>query len=100
MTAVTEGKSCVQFPQPSETLSYQPFYGKFATTGQAQGPAEFQPESERPAKKSPSHRGGGGPRNGGGGPAAPGTGATPLQAPSPPPASPPGGGRTGGAPPG
>jgi penicillin-binding protein 1A len=100
MTAVTEGKPCVQFPQPSETLSYQPFYGKFATTGQAQAPAEFEPESEPPAKKTPKHRGGGGGRNGGGATTEPGTGTPPVQAPGPPPASPPVGGRTGGAPPG
>ncbi len=36
MGAVTEGKPCVEFPQPKETISYQPFYGKYASTGQAQ----------------------------------------------------------------
>jgi membrane peptidoglycan carboxypeptidase len=35
MAAVTEGKSCASFPPPSEPISYQPFFGKFATTGRA-----------------------------------------------------------------
>ena len=33
MSAVTEGKPCVEFAQPKESISYQPFFGKFATTG-------------------------------------------------------------------
>ena len=33
MAAVTEGQSCTQFPPPTEPISYQPFFGKFATTG-------------------------------------------------------------------
>ena len=33
MAAVTEGQPCVAFPQPKESLSYAPFFGKFATTG-------------------------------------------------------------------
>jgi len=33
MAAVTEGQSCTQFPTPTEPISYQPFFGKFATTG-------------------------------------------------------------------
>ena len=28
MAAVTEGKPCVPFPQPKESISYQPFFGK------------------------------------------------------------------------
>jgi penicillin-binding protein 1A len=35
MSAVTEGKRCVEFPGPTEPLSYQPFFGKFASTGLA-----------------------------------------------------------------
>jgi penicillin-binding protein 1A len=34
MAAVTEGDPCAQFPTPTESISYQPFFGKFATTGQ------------------------------------------------------------------
>jgi penicillin-binding protein 1A len=33
MSAVTEGEPCVEFPQPTEPLSYQPFFGHYATTG-------------------------------------------------------------------
>ncbi|MGA9875883.1 MAG: penicillin-binding transpeptidase domain-containing protein, partial [Solirubrobacteraceae bacterium] len=35
MAAATEGKPCVEFPSPTEPLSYQPFFGKYATTGAA-----------------------------------------------------------------
>jgi penicillin-binding protein 1A len=35
MAAVTEGQPCVQFPAPTEPISYQPFFGKYATTGEA-----------------------------------------------------------------
>jgi penicillin-binding protein 1A len=34
MAAVTEGQPCTQFPEPTEPISYQPFYGKYATTGE------------------------------------------------------------------
>ena len=38
MSAVTEGQPCQEFPPPKESISYQPFYGKYATTGrQANG---------------------------------------------------------------
>jgi penicillin-binding protein 1A len=33
MAAVTEGQPCTEFPAPTEPISYQPFFGKFATTG-------------------------------------------------------------------
>jgi penicillin-binding protein 1A len=35
MAAVTEGETCAQFPAPKEAISYQPFFGKFATTGRS-----------------------------------------------------------------
>jgi|HubBroStandDraft_2_1064218.scaffolds.fasta_scaffold02131_2 penicillin-binding protein 1A len=35
MTAVTEGQPCAPFPEPKEPISYRPFYGKYATTGEA-----------------------------------------------------------------
>jgi penicillin-binding protein 1A len=35
MAAVTEGQSCVPFPSATEPISYQPFFGKFASTGQS-----------------------------------------------------------------
>ena len=37
MAAVEEGKTCVPFTAAKEPISYQPFYGKFANTGQSQG---------------------------------------------------------------
>jgi penicillin-binding protein 1A len=36
MSSVLEGKPCVPFPAAHESISYQPFYGKFATTGQTE----------------------------------------------------------------
>ncbi|HEX3518713.1 MAG TPA: transglycosylase domain-containing protein [Solirubrobacteraceae bacterium] len=51
MSRVTEGKPCVEFPQPKEAISYQPFYGKYASTGQAQATQEGESESATPTKK-------------------------------------------------
>ena len=34
MSAITEGQPCASFPQPRESLTYAPFFGKFTTTGQ------------------------------------------------------------------
>ncbi len=39
MAAVTEGQSCVEFPQPTEPLVYKPFFGKYATMGQSAVPS-------------------------------------------------------------
>src|SRR5271157_936603 len=33
MSSVLEGKRCVPFPPAKESISYRPFYGKFASTG-------------------------------------------------------------------
>jgi penicillin-binding protein 1A len=62
MAAVTEGQPCVQFPEPKESISYQPFFGHFATTGRASGGGE-QPVGEqqfehtKPKAKQPTqHR--------------------------------------------
>jgi penicillin-binding protein 1A len=44
MAAVTEGKPCVEFPSPTEPLSYQPFFGKYATTGAASVKTPFEDE--------------------------------------------------------
>ena len=38
MAAVTEGKPCVEFPQPTEPLVYRPFFGKYATMDQSGAP--------------------------------------------------------------
>jgi penicillin-binding protein 1A len=73
MAAVTEGKPCVPFPQPQESLSYQPFFGNFATTGKS-SESQLGDSNEGPRKsKSPrsARRGGygdsGAPRSGGSG---------------------------------
>ncbi len=115
------GSNCVPFPQPTEPLSYQPFFGKYATTGQS---AVRSPEGEASpapsaAKRKPgrgqrgSTPGGGGlpspagePRGGGQGrsaPAEPGAGGGGNGAAREPrgAANGAGGGKTGGtAPPG
>ncbi len=112
MSAVTEGKPCVPFAPAKESISYEPFYGKFASTGYVEAAAGA--EVSTPKKKKPSSGGngehGGGPGSGretgaehdtgdgGGGkevPTAPGRGVIGPSRPSP------GGGatvrRTGGA---
>jgi penicillin-binding protein 1A len=92
MGAVTEGKPCVPFAQPQESISFQPFYGKFAATGQSQAASEAEQEGGK--KKRPRGAGGAGR-------AAPGTGKPPTKAPgSPPPSELPAAGKTGGAAPG
>jgi membrane carboxypeptidase/penicillin-binding protein len=53
MSAVTEGQPCSEFPPPTEPLSYQPFYGKYASTGQAQSNQEGEAEAKAPKKKAP-----------------------------------------------
>jgi penicillin-binding protein 1A len=71
MSAVTEGKPCVPFPVAKESVSYKPFYGKFATTGFAsQGHEEGElnapkkhPPKSRPHESAPESVPGG---NGGG----------------------------------
>jgi penicillin-binding protein 1A len=54
MAAVTEGETCAQFPSPNEQISYQPFFGKFATTGQSS--SEESSEITKPEKKSDAHK--------------------------------------------
>ncbi len=51
MSDVTENQPCVEFPSSKEAISYQPFYGHFATTGETQP----TPRSEGPAV--PTHKG-------------------------------------------
>jgi penicillin-binding protein 1A len=53
MAAVTEGEPCAQFPSPTEPISYQPFFGKFATTGQSSSESSEGKESE---KKKSAHK--------------------------------------------
>jgi hypothetical protein len=94
MSSVTEGKPCAAFRAPSESSSYKPFYGNYATTGRGEsgqsGEArEFQ-GSEPRAQGNPlrgsgrAHR-----KREGAGPPAPG-GEPPAEAPevTPPAAAP------------
>ncbi len=60
MAAVTEGEPCSEFPQPKETLSYQPFYGKYASTGLAQSSHESEAESKEAKPKPKPGKGHGG----------------------------------------
>jgi penicillin-binding protein 1A len=42
MAAVTEGEACAEFPSPTEPISYQPFFGKFASTGRSSTGESFE----------------------------------------------------------
>jgi membrane carboxypeptidase/penicillin-binding protein len=95
MAPVTEGQPCVPFAEPKETLTTQPFFGKYASTGEAAEEAK----KEHKGKKNP-HRGGNSEKGGTGGNRA----APPTEGPSPPPQgktptgpASPGTGNTGGA---
>jgi membrane carboxypeptidase/penicillin-binding protein len=111
MAAVTEGQSCTEFPQPKEAISYQPFYGKFASTGQSQATQETE-KAERKAKKShkpgakskEGNEPGGSQGNGNSTPGEPPThtppGKIPAETPAPPAANEPAIKKTGGASPG
>jgi penicillin-binding protein 1A len=118
MAAVTEGQKCSEFPPATEPLSYQPFFGKYASTGESskssESSEEFGAQEEKHGEKEkPRHAGrpgqgnggGGGNGNGGGGgggaPNQPPAQPTPeTPAPSEPTSPAPGGGATGGATPG
>ena len=54
MAGVTEGQSCTQFPEPKESISYQPFFGRFATTGRTSGGGE--PSSGEPLENDKSQK--------------------------------------------
>ncbi len=100
MAGVTEGQSCAPFAPSKEAISYQPFFGKFATTGETHvAPlSEPGPSNEHPALTTPRH-GGGSPRR-----HEPGAGTPPIRVPRaripPPVAEEPAVRRTGGAAPG
>jgi penicillin-binding protein 1A len=111
MAAVTEGQSCTEFPQPKEAISYKPFYGKFASTGQSVATQESEKEAKakkkahKPGSKSKEgHETGGAQGNGNGTPSEPPAhtppAKTPTETPSPPAAKEPGIKKTGGASPG
>jgi penicillin-binding protein 1A len=116
MAAVTEKEKCVEFPPATEPISYQPFFGKFASTGQSSQAGEENENGEEPPGKNgkkgnekthhsaqPGQGGGGtggGGTSGGGntGAAAPAPNTNVPSEPTAP--APGGGGATGGAPPG
>jgi penicillin-binding protein 1A len=99
MSAVTAGKPCAPLNESSAGISYQPFFGKYATTGQSRSGEEGN-GSELGGVKKPQRSGGAHRKGNGGRPAAtlevhrappPPTPAAPRpSAPSPP-------GKTGGA---
>jgi penicillin-binding protein 1A len=84
MSAVTEGKPCAPLNTTStESLSYQPFFGKFAATGRAEAAEGEASHSKEHKSKGGSHHTGGGNRETGGG----GTGGgAPKANPAPTPA--------------
>jgi hypothetical protein len=53
MAAVTEGQPCTEFPAPTEPISYEPFFGKFATTGRV---STSEPPEGVPLEKSSAHK--------------------------------------------
>jgi hypothetical protein len=59
MSAVTEGKPCVPFPPAKESISYKPFYGKFASTGFTESVEEggFGPSGAKKSEKGSGHKG-------------------------------------------
>jgi penicillin-binding protein 1A len=57
MAAVTEGEPCTEFPAATEPISYQPFFGKYASTGRSTAKEGFESEeSTSPQKKQPSEK--------------------------------------------
>jgi penicillin-binding protein 1A len=68
MSAVEEGKTCEQFQPAKEPISYQPFYGKFATTGESRSYSESNTFEE---KAAPTHHEHHTPQRGGGAPVEP-----------------------------
>jgi penicillin-binding protein 1A len=113
MAAVTEGQQCSEFPPATESLSYQSFFGKYASTGKSSQSSENNEESfggqeeKSSEKEKPQHTtnhdqgagGTGGGGNTGAGAPTPDTGA-PSEPTSPAPGGGGGGGTTGGASPG
>jgi hypothetical protein len=96
MSAVTEGKPCVPFQPSKEPISYQPFFGKYASTGESSSGETGEGATHKAKRKS----GGGAHKNKGGG----GGGQVKIEVPQAAaprarerPSEPPGLGKTGGA---
>ena len=58
MAAATEGQPCVPFPSPTEPISYQPFFGKYATTGAASVKTPYEGEQTTDTKPGTQKRNG------------------------------------------
>ncbi len=57
MAAVTEGEACAEFPAATEPISYQPFFGKYSSTGRSGSTEGFEnEESTNPSKKQPGEK--------------------------------------------
>ncbi len=54
MAAATEGQPCVPFAEPKESISYQPFFGHFATTGRTSVTEQFGDETLEPKTRQPA----------------------------------------------
>jgi penicillin-binding protein 1A len=76
MAAVTEGQQCAEFPPATEPLTYQPFFGKYAS----EGLSSLASENEEETSKKHAHKHGeknksnhsAQPEQGAGGPSGPG----------------------------
>ncbi len=89
MAAVTEGQPCVEFPPSKEAISYEPFYGKYASTGLALAAQEAAHSPEHKAAKKAPHQPAHATEPGAGhqtGPSETSTPALPIREPSAPPA--------------
>ncbi|MGP0101612.1 MAG: transglycosylase domain-containing protein [Solirubrobacteraceae bacterium] len=89
MAAVTEGQPCVEFPPSKEAISYEPFYGKYASTGLALATQEAAHSPEHKAAKKAPHQPAHATEPGAGhqtGPSEANTPAPPAREPSAPPA--------------
>jgi penicillin-binding protein 1A len=56
MSAVVEGKTCEQFKAAKEAISYEPFYGKFATTGESRSFSESSEEKPEATHRTGAHK--------------------------------------------
>jgi penicillin-binding protein 1A len=56
MAGVTEGQECAAFQPAKEPISYEPFYGKYATTGQAHAGSQSEGSSESSTPTHSKHR--------------------------------------------
>ena len=86
MAAVTEGQTCLPFSEPKEPISYQPFFGHYASTGRSTQSNEYSQENlgkqekklgekvKLPNTNSPGQGTGGGGGTGGGNGAGGGAG--------------------------